>query len=55
MEVDYLHQDIFKDIYQTTAALGTPFVGSLLGRQQKALADAAAARATEHYLPISAL
>lgn len=46
MEIDSLHQNIFKDIYQTTAALGTPFVGKHLGRQHKALADAAAARAT---------
>lgn len=45
VEVDSLHQNIFKDIYQTTVPLGTSFTGKLLGRQNKAPASADAARA----------
>lgn len=37
MKVDSMHQNFFKDIYRTTAALGTPFIGKLFRRQCKLL------------------
>lgn len=51
--VEINNQNIFKDIYQTTAALGASFVGKLLGRHHKLMQMLP--EQPEHYLPHGAL